>query len=266
MSDAAVLRERRGTVEILTINRPAQRNAIDFAVSHGIATALDELERDDGADVVVITGAGDKAFCAGMDLKAFAAGEMPSISSVSGGFAGITRRSFPKPLVAAVNGPALAGGFEIVLSCDLVVAARHAVFGIPEAKRGLLASAGGLVRIPKRVPLAVALELAMTGEPIDAERAQALGLVNRVVPGERVLDEALDLACAVAANAPLSVRASKAVMRGAADTTEAKGWAISDEAAEVVSNSPDAIEGAIAFAEKRAPVWTGRRRAVPVTR
>lgn len=265
MPDAEVLRERRGTVEILTINRPSQRNAINVAVSQGIAAALDELERDDGVDVVVITGAGDKAFCAGMDLKAFAAGDMPSISSVSGGFAGITRRSFSKPLVAAVNGPALAGGFEIVLSCDLVVAARHAFFGIPEVKRGLLASAGGLVRLPKRLPLAIALELSLTGEPIDAQRAQQLGLVNRVVPGEQVLEEALALARAIAANAPLSVRASKAVMRGAADATEAEGWAISDEAAEVVTNAPDALEGAIAFAERRAPVWTGRRRAVPLT-
>jgi enoyl-CoA hydratase len=262
MPDAPVLRERRDTVEVLTINRPAQRNAIDVGVSQGIATALDELETDDGADVVVITGAGDKAFCAGMDLKAFAAGEMPSISKVSGGFAGITRRSFSKPLIAAVNGAALAGGFEIVLSCDLVVAADHAIFGIPEAKRGLLASAGGLVRLPKRLPLAIALELALTGEPLDAARAHALGLVNRVVPGAEVLEVALQLAHAIARNAPLSVRASKAVMRQAADTSEAEAWAISDEAAEVVTSSPDALEGAIAFAEKRAPVWTGRRRPV----
>ena len=258
MPDEAVLRDRRGPVEILTINRPDQRNAINAAVSQGIAAALDELEGDDGVAVVVITGAGDRAFCSGMDLKAFAAGEMPSISSVSGGFAGITRRSFPKPLVAAVNGAALAGGFEIVLSCDLVVAADHAFFGVPEVKRGLLASAGGLVRLPKRLPLAVALELALTGEPIGAERAQALGLVNRVVPGDRVLEEALGLAHTVAENAPLSVRASKAVMRAALDAPEAEGWRVSDEAAEQVTSSPDAREGALAFAEKRAPTWTGR--------
>lgn len=258
MPDAAVLRERSGPIEILTINRPEQRNAINYAVSQGIATALDELEDDDAVAVVVITGAGDKAFCAGMDLKAFTAGEMPSISSVSGGFAGITRRSFPKPLVAAVNGAAVAGGFEIVLSCDLVVAADHAVFGVPEVRRGLLASAGGLVRLPKRVPLAVALELALTGEPLGAERAYALGLVNRVVPGERVLDEALGVARLVAENAPLSVRASKAVMRAAADLTEAEAWKVSDEAAQQVTSSPDAREGALAFAEKRRPTWTGR--------
>lgn len=258
MAEDAVLRDRLGPVEVLTINRPNQRNAIDVAVSRGIAAALDELEGDDELAAVVVTGAGDKAFCAGMDLKAFAAGEMPAISAVSGGFAGITRRSFPKPLVAAVNGAALAGGFEVALSCDLVVAADHAVFGIPEAKRGLLASAGGLVRLPKRLPLPIALELALTGEPIGAERAYALGLVNRVVPGAQVLEAAIAMAQAVAANAPLSVRFSKAVMRASAEVPEAEGWKLSDEAAAVVTTSPDALEGAVAFAEKRPPAWTGR--------
>ena len=261
MATDEVVRERRGAVEILTINRPDQRNAINAAVSRGIATALDELTTDDRVAVVVVTGAGDRAFCAGMDLKAFAAGEMPEISSVPGGFAGITRRSFPKPLIAAVNGAAVAGGFEVVLSCDLVVAAEHAVLGIPEVKRGLLASAGGLVRLPKRLPLAVALELALTGEPMDAQRAFALGIVNRVVPADKVLETALELAAAIAANAPLSVRASKAVLRAAADTDEASGWKINDEAADVVARSPDAREGALAFAEKRPPIWTGRHDA-----
>jgi enoyl-CoA hydratase/carnithine racemase len=258
VSDHAVVRERRGSVEILTINRPDQRNAINGAVSRGIASALDELATDDEVAVVILTGAGDRAFCAGMDLKAFAAGEMPETSSISGGFAGITRRSFGKPLIAAVNGVAVAGGFEIVLSCDLAVAADHATFGIPEVTRGLLAAAGGLVRLPKRLPLAVALELALTGLPIDAERARALGLVNRVVPRDQTLDAALELAEVIAANAPLAVRASKAVLRAAADTDEASGWRINDDAAAVVSRSTDAREGALAFAEKRPPVWTGR--------
>ena len=174
-----------GNVEILTINRPEARNAINGAVSKAMAAHMDELAEDPECWVVVVTGGGDKAFSAGMDLKAFSSGEGGDIMGASGGFAGLTQRDFPKPLIAAVNGSALAGGFEIMLSCDLVVAADHATFGIPEAKRGLIAGAGGLIRMPKRLPMAVALELAMTGDPIDAERAYALGLVNRVVPADR---------------------------------------------------------------------------------
>ncbi len=180
-----VLRERRGNVEILTINRPEARNAINGAVSMAMGGIMDELAEDTDCWVVVITGSGDKAFSAGMDLKAFSSGEGGGILGASGGFAGLTQRDFPKPIIAAVNGSALAGGFEIMLSCDLVVAADHATFGIPEAKRGLVAGAGGLIRMPKRLPMAVALELAMTGDPIDAERAYALGLVNKVVPAGR---------------------------------------------------------------------------------
>ncbi len=193
-----------------------------------------------------------------MDLKAFSSGEAALIMSATGGFAGLTRREFPKPIIAAVNGPALAGGFEIMLSCDLVVAAEHATFGIPEAKRGLVAGAGGLIRMPKRLPMAVALELAMTGDPIDAERARALGLVNAVVPADALLDEALALAERIAANAPLAVRFSKMVMKRAAEVPESDGWRINAEAVEVVFSSADAMEGPIAFAEKRAPNWQGK--------
>jgi len=205
----------------------------------------------------VLTGSGDKAFSAGMDLKAFAAGEGASIIGASGGFAGIAKRDFPKPLIAAVNGSALAGGCEIMLSCDLVVAAEHATFGIPEAKRGLIAGAGALIRLPKRVPAAVALELAMTGDPIDAQRALALGLVNRVVPADRLLEEALALAERIAENAPLAVRYSKQVIRQAGEVPEAEGWKINDAAVGVVFSSADAMEGPIAFAEKRRPNWQG---------
>ena len=180
MSDA-VLRERQGRIEILTINRPEARNAVNGAVSKAFTEAFDELENDDDCNVVIVTGAGDKAFCAGMDLKAFAAGEAGEIMGARGGFGGIAQRDFPKPLIAAVNGSALAGGCEIMLSCDLVVAAEGATFGIPEVKRGLMAAAGGLIRLPKRIPPAIALELALTGDPIDARRALAIGLVNRVV-------------------------------------------------------------------------------------
>ena len=253
-----VLRDRRGNVEILTINRPEARNAINGAVSTAMSAIMDELTADSGCWVVVITGAGDKAFSAGMDLKAFSSGEAALIMSASGGFAGLTRREFPKPIIAAVNGPALAGGFEIMLSCDLVVAAEHATFGIPEAKRGLVAGAGGLIRMPKRLPMAVALELAMTGDPIDAERARALGLVNAVVPADALLEEALALAGRIAANAPLAVRFSKMVMKRAAEVPESDGWRINAEAVEVVFSSADAMEGPIAFAEKRAPNWQGK--------
>ncbi|HVC15486.1 MAG TPA: crotonase/enoyl-CoA hydratase family protein [Acidimicrobiales bacterium] len=253
-----VLRERRGHVEILTINRPDARNAINGAVSAGLAGAFDELADDDDAWVVVLTGSGDKAFSAGMDLKAFAAGEGAAVMNVNGGFGGVARRSFAKPVIAAVNGSALAGGLEIVLSCDLVVAADHATFGIPEAKRGLIAGAGGLFRLPKRLPLAIALELALTGDPIDAERAYALGLVNRVVPRHQLMEEALVLAERIAENAPLAVRYSKSVMLRALDADEAEGWRLTDEAVGVVFSSTDAMEGPIAFAEKRKPNWQGR--------
>ena len=253
-----VLRERRGRVEILTINRPEARNAINGAVSRAMASALDELAEDPDVAVVVLTGSGDKAFSAGMDLKAFSAGEGAEIMSGNGGFGGITTREFPKPLIAALNGSALAGGCEIMLSCDLVVAADHVSFGIPEVKRGLIAGAGGLIRLPKRLPAAVALELAMTGDPIDARRALELGLVNRVVPAERLLDEALELADRIAANAPLAVRFSKEVIRKAGDVPEEEGWKINDAAVAVVFTSADAMEGPVAFAEKRAPNWQGK--------
>jgi enoyl-CoA hydratase/carnithine racemase len=253
-----VLRERRGHVEVLTINRPEARNAINGAVSLALSSSMDELANDNDCWVVVITGSGDKAFSAGMDLKAFASGDSRDIMGAPGGFAGLTRRTFPKPIIAAVNGSALAGGLEIMLSCDLVVAAEHAMFGIPEAKRGLIAGAGGLVRLPKRLPIAVAMELAMTGDPIDAERAQALGLVNKVVAAASLLTEALALAERIAANAPLAVRYSKSVMKAAAEVPESEGWQFNDEAVGVVFTSADAMEGPVAFAEKREPRWQGK--------
>ncbi len=253
-----VLRERRGHVEILTINRPEARNAINGAVSQALSAIFDELTDDDDAWVVVLTGAGEKAFSAGMDLKAFSSGEGASIIGATGGFAGVTKRQFPKPLIAAVNGSALAVGFEIMLSCDLVVAADHATFGVPECKRGLIAGAGALIRMPKRLPMAIALELAMTGDAIDAQRALSLGLVNRLVPGDRLIDEALTLAERIAENAPLAVRYSKDVIKQSADVPEAEGWKINDAAVAVVFSSADAMEGPVAFAEKRPPRWQGK--------
>jgi len=253
-----LLRERQGHIEILTINRPEARNAINGAVSKLLSAAFDELEDDDDAWVVILTGSGDKAFSAGMDLKAFAAGEAADIIGATGGFAGIAQRDFPKPLIAAVNGSALAGGCEIMLSCDLVVAVEEAKFGIPEVKRGLFAAGGGLIRLPKRLPQAVALELALTGDPIDAQRALALGLVNRVVPADRLLDEALSLATTIADNAPLAVRASKRIMKQAGELAEVDAWALNNAEVGPVFGSADAMEGPVAFAEKRKPNWTGR--------
>jgi enoyl-CoA hydratase len=249
-----ILRERRGHVEILTINRPEARNAINRATAIALGDALDACESDDDVWVVVLTGAGDKAFSAGMDLKAFAAGEFPITDK---GFGGITERDFPKPLIAAANGAALAGGFEILISCDMVVAAEHARFGIPEAARGLIAGGGGLIRLPKRIPLAVAYEMALTAEPIDAHRAYELGLVNRVVPGEKVLDEAVALAERIAKNAPLAVRTSKYVMKKSRELSEEECWLLNTEAFGIIGRSSDAMEGAVAFAEKREPNWQG---------
>jgi enoyl-CoA hydratase/carnithine racemase len=252
---SVVERERRENVEVITINRPEARNAINGAVSQEMSIALDELEADKYCSAIVITGAGDRAFSAGMDLKAFAAGELGAIASGPGGFGGITQRDFKKPVIAAVNGAALAGGCEIMLSCDMVVAAEHATIGIPEVKRGLIAGAGGLMRLPRRLPLAVAMELGLTGEPISAKRAYALGLVNRVVPIERLLDEALELAGLIAANAPTAVRWSKRIMKESQFLNERDGWKLTAEAAAEVFSSPDALEGAVAFAEKRPPQW-----------
>ena len=250
-----VLRERRGHVEILTINRPEARNAINRATAIALDEALESCESDDDVWVVVLTNAGDKAFSAGMDLKAFAAGEFPSTVN---GFGGITQRDFSKPLIAAANGSALAGGFEILISCDMVVAADHAKFGIPEASRGLVAGAGGLIRLPKRIPLAVAYEMALTAEPIDAQRAYELGLVNRVVPSEQVLDEAIALAERIAKNAPLAVRVSKDTMKKSLELSEEDAWTLNTEAFGPIARSADAIEGAVAFAEKRPPNWQGK--------
>ncbi len=250
-----IVREQRGHVLLLTINRPEARNAINRATALALEAALDDAEADDEVWVIVLTGAGDKAFSAGMDLKAFAAGEVPFTDH---GFAGIANRFLTKPIIAAANGVALAGGFEIMISCDMVVAADHAKFGIPEASRGLIAGGGGLIRLAKRVPITVAYEMALTADPIDAQRAYELGIVNRVVPGEAVLDTAIALAERIAANAPLAVRTSKRVMHEATELTEAAAWRVNNDAFAAIGASADALEGAVAFAEKRPPVWTGR--------
>src|SRR6516162_2086473 len=251
---AVVEMERREHIALVTLNRPEARNAISPEVSQTMASILDEIESDSAVRAVVLTGRGE-VFSAGADLKVVAQGNANDIARGKGGFAGVVTRDFPKPIIAAVNGPALAGGFEIVLSCDLVVAADSSRFGIPEAQRGLMAAAGGLIRLPKRVSLAVALELAMTGDPIDADRALALGLVNRVVPRDRVIDEACALADTIGENSPIAVRLSRQLVREAAELSEADGWRRTNELVVPVFESGDAVEGATAFAEKRKPVW-----------
>ncbi len=251
---AVVEIEHRGSIALVTLNRPEARNAISPEVSEAMAEVLDACEGDTSVRAVVLTGAGD-VFCAGADLKVIAAGRGGDITKYPGGFAGLVQRDFPKPLVAAVNGPALAGGFEIVLACDVVVAADTARFGIPEVQRGLIAAAGGLIRLPKRIPLAAALEMAMTGDPISVERAHTLGLVNRVVPRETVVAEAIALAERIGENSPIAVRNSKRLLREALELAEADAWERNSALSAEAWQSGDTVEGATAFAEKRRPRW-----------
>ena len=251
---AILERERRDRVEILRLNRPEARNAMSPELSLEIEAALDDVEAQRDIWAVIITGTGP-IFCAGADLKVVAQGRGMEINAPKGGFGGLVERDFPKPIIAAVNGPALAGGFELVLACDLVVAAEEATFGLPEAKRGLLASAGGPIRLAKRVALATALELVMTGDPMPAARAYELGLVNRVVPADKVVDEALALAERIAENSPTAVRIGRRLVLDSIDLTQAEAWERTNALAVEVFQSGDAIEGSTAFAEKRPPKW-----------
>jgi enoyl-CoA hydratase len=250
-----VLVERRGAVQIITINRPAAKNALDAAVAQGIAEAVDELDASDELWAGVLTGGGG-VFSAGMDLKAFLRGESPAIEGR--GLCGITQTPPRKPLIGAVEGWALAGGFELLLACDMVVAARTARFGVPEVKRSLVAGAGAALLLARRVPFAIALELLLTGEPFGAERAAEVGLVNRVTDEGGALEGACAMATTIAANGPLAVAATKEIARGSADWSLAEGWVRQAEIMAPVFGSDDAKEGATAFAEKRPPVWRGR--------
>jgi enoyl-CoA hydratase len=253
--DEPVLTERRGRILLITINRPDQRNAVNSAVATGIAGALDDLDSDGEFSVGVLTGAG-KGFCAGMDLKAFVTGERPFIEGR--GFAGITEAGADKPLIAAVEGFAMAGGLEIALACDLIVASRGARLAIPEVKRGLVAAGGGLLRLPRALPRNVAMEMALTGDPIDAERAYEHGLVNRLAEPGQALTVALELAETIAANGPLALAATKRIMVESADWPDSEFFQRQWPIYEPVFRSEDAREGATAFAERRAPVWKGR--------
>ena len=252
MSDP-VLTEVRGNILIVTLNRPEAKNAANKALAEGVAAAMDRLDSDNDLRVGIITGAGG-TFCSGMDLKGFLAGETPQIPGK--GFAGLTEAPPAKPLIAAVDGYALAGGFEIALACDLIVANKDSKFGIPEVKRGLAAAAGGLVRLPRQIPQRLAMELALTGEFVSAQRAYEMGLINRIVDGV-ALEGALQLAEAISANGPLAVAASKQVIREQQDWSQAEQWKNQYALTAAVFTSSDAREGAAAFAQKRAPNWTG---------
>lgn len=249
-----LLTETHEGVLVLTINRPHARNAVDTRTARAIAGALDDFDTDDALTVAVLTGAAG-TFCAGVDLKAFARGER---FTTHRGPLGMTERPPAKPMIAAVEGWALAGGCELALSCDLIVAAEDAKFGIPEVKRGIVAAAGGLLRLPLALPYHLAMEVALTGEPLSARRAYELGMVNRLVDPGSAVSAALDLAAAIQRNGPLAVRTTKQIMSAATGWDDPGYWESQRVSAEAVLSSSDAHEGATAFAEKREPRWSGR--------
>jgi enoyl-CoA hydratase len=255
MNEQPLITERRDRVLLITLNRPDARNAVNLAMAEAMAEALDELDATDELSVGVIAGAG-KGFSSGMDLKAFATGERPWAGER--GFAGIVQKPAEKPLIAAIEGFAVAGGMEIALACDLIVAAKNAKLGVPEVRRGLVAAGGALRQLPRRLPGSIAMELALTGETITAGRGAELGLVNRLAEPGAALDSALELAGQVAANAPLALRASKSVLQRQWSWDDETFWARQGEITGPVFTSEDAIEGATAFSEKRAPNWRGR--------
>jgi enoyl-CoA hydratase len=256
MSDSeVVLTERRGSVLEITINRPEVRNAVNAAVAAGVAGALEELDSDEELSVGILTGAGGY-FCAGMDLGAFVKGESPWFGDR--GFAGIAQRASRKPLIAAIEGFAVAGGMEIALACDLIVAAKGAKLGIPEAKRSLVAAGGALLRLPRRMPYHVVMELALSGEVLPAERFHEFGVVNRLAEPGGAVDAALELAASIAKNGPLALVASKRILQEQFDWSSAEMWERQRAISGPVFDSEDAKEGANAFKEKREAVWKGR--------
>ena len=248
--------EVMGRIAIITLNRPEARNAVSQQLAEDLEAAIDRLESDDGLWIGILCGNGP-AFCAGADLKAIASGEA-RLTTKRGGFAGLVRRARTKPLIAAVEGPAVAGGTEIVLSCDLVVASTTARFGLPEVKRSLVANAGGLFRLPRALPRNVAMELALTGDDLDADSAFRHGLVNRLVQPGEALGVAMELADAINANAPLAVRASRKVVLAAHLLEDEEAFQMAADATRDVVGTEDFREGPRAFVEKRAPRWTGR--------
>lgn len=254
MSDEVLVEVENGIMTV-TINRAEAKNAANKAVAESIAAAMDELDSNPDIRVAILTGAGG-TFCSGMDLKGFVNGELPFVEGR--GFAGVAEAPPEKPLIAAVEGFALAGGCELAITCDLIVAAENAKFGIPEVKRGLVAAGGGLVRLPRQIPRRMALELALTGEAIDGRRAAEIGLVNRVVPEGRALEVARELAAAIVKNAPLALAVSKKIINQSEDWSTEEMFSRQAKIVGPIFASEDAQEGSRAFAEKRAPNWKGK--------
>jgi enoyl-CoA hydratase len=250
-----VLTEVSDGIAVITINRPEARNAVNGAVARAMAAAIDEFDARGDVRVLILTGAGG-TFSAGMDLKGFLSGDAPMVPGR--GFGGIVERPPRKPVIAAVEGYALAGGFELVLACDLVVASDQAKFGLPEVRRGLAAGAGGLLRLPRRIPYHLAMQIALTGEHFSAAQLREAGLVNAIVPPGEALAGARELAGRIAQNAPLALEATKRVIAESADWDSASAFARQNEIISPVFSSADAMEGAAAFAEKRAPQWRGK--------
>lgn len=259
-----ILVDTRDHIMRITINRPEARNSINLTTYLQLGGALELAEKDPDVWVVVLTGAGDLAFCAGQDLRAVARGEATAPDDPiarAWGWGGIARHPISKPVIAAVNGFALGGGTEITLYCDLAVAADHAQFGLPEVTRGLYAAGGGAIRLQRQIPHKIAMEMILTGQPISAQRALEVGLVNRVVPREELLDAAYEFAALITANAPISVQGSKRIALGIDDGVipdESDGWSRATREARIISATEDSKEGPRAFAEKRTPVWSGR--------
>lgn len=247
--------ETRGNTLLITINRPQARNAMDFETATALAAALDQLENRDDLSLAILTGAGG-TFCSGMDLKGFLEGKRPSLPGR--GFGGLTEKPPRKVLIAAIEGYALAGGFELALACDLIVSSTAAKFGLPEVKRGLVAAAGGLMRLPRRIPYHIAMEYALTGNMLEARQAHAYGLINRLADPGQALDAALALADEISANGPLAVAVSKQVVAESVDWNTSEMFERQRALTVPVFSSADAREGAAAFAEKRKPVWTGK--------
>ncbi len=253
-----LLTERRGDILILSINRPSAGNSVNDELAQSISAALDTAEADDSIRCVILTATGSRIFCSGMDLKYLALHGMEGTTFPGTGFVGLTERDFYKPLICAVNGYALGGGTELALCCDLIVAAEHAQFGLPEIKRGIIAATGGPIRLTRAIPRAAAMEMLLTGEPVSAARALELGLINRVVPAEHLLDEAIDLAKRITCNAPLAVKATKEVACRTYGLSIEEAFRVSKPISAYIGTTEDAKEGPRAFAEKRPPVWKGR--------
>lgn len=256
MESQVVLFEKRGHIAVITLNRPKAFNAVSGALSKQMEECIDKLEKDDDLWIGIICSSNEKVFCAGADLKAISQNE--NISTQKGGFAGLVKYPRTKPLIAAVDGKALAGGCEIVLACDLVVASKKSEFGVPEVKRSLVAAAGGLFRLPQKLPTQVAMELVLTGDPLPAERMYQLGFVNILAENGKSLEEAIKLAERIEVNAPLAVRESLNTVKASRGIADAEAFKLSEAAMNRLAKTPDFKEGPLAFIEKRKPRWTGK--------